>query len=114
MRILFPEIIEKNKTENKAILDIFIPKDLFYFKGHFPENPILPGITQLHWAVHYAKNCFNISGVITHCPSIKFTDLINPQMNLTLSLENFTIESYITYEYKHNEKKYSIGRLYYK
>lgn len=114
MSILFPEILHKNINENKAILDIFIPKELFYFKGHFPENPILPGITQLHWAVHYAKNCFNISGIITRCPIIKFTDLIQPEMNLTLTLEIFPIDSYILYEYKSDEQTYSTGRLYYK
>ncbi len=114
MSPLFPEVLNNNIVGHKATLDISIPKDLFYFKGHFPESPILPGITQVHWAVHYAKDCFNISGIITRCPSIKFTDLIKPGITLKLILEIFPKDSYITYEYKNDEQTYSTGRLYYK
>ena len=114
MNTLFPEVLNKNIHEHKATLDISMPKDLLYFKGHFPENPILPGIVQVHWALHYAKGCFNISGVVTRCPSIKFTNIINPEMNLKLTLEFFPTDSYITFAYKNDEHTYSTGRLCYK
>ena len=33
---------------------LYLSEDLFWFKGHFPHQPVLPGIAQLSWAIEIA------------------------------------------------------------
>jgi len=37
--------------DDKMILKAEVPPDSPWFDGHFPENPILPGIAQLEMAI---------------------------------------------------------------
>ena len=32
---------------------LYLPPDLFWFKGHFPELPVLPGIAQTNWVIEW-------------------------------------------------------------
>lgn len=111
--ILFPKVIKQICQDNKAVLDLFIEDNVFYFKGHFPDNPILPGITQVHWAVHYVKEFFNLACVIKGAPAVKFTNLIQPNKTIRLELELFKDQHYFTYAYLDDDTIYSSGKLSY-
>ena len=40
-------------THDQVSIDIHIQSDLSWFVGHFPQQPVLPGVVQTHWAVSY-------------------------------------------------------------
>lgn len=50
------EGIEANETELRARCHITV--DLPCFAGHFPGQPILPGVLQLRWALALAAGAF--------------------------------------------------------
>src|SRR5690242_4306687 len=58
----YPTVIETQIDTNtcQAIMHLQIQADLIYFAGHFPDFPLLPGVVQLDWAIHYAKLIFGM------------------------------------------------------
>lgn len=99
--MILPEnyLVEKtSSTEAKIIFTL--QESLFYLKGHFKAQPILPGVIQLGWAIHFAKELFKIS-TKNDMPQVKFTQPIMPNDKIELSLKlnrelnNFTFEYYL-------------------
>jgi len=112
--ITSPEILFKNVSENKVEFGLRIPKELAYFEGHFPNFPVVPGIVQLHWAILFAKDIYQISPVVAKGTQIKFSNLILPLDTLSLTLEHVPEKLLIIYSYMSDIKNYSSGRLFYK
>jgi len=59
---------------------------LLGFQGHFPGNPILPGVVQVDWAVHFGTEAFGPLGAFRGVEHLKFTEIIRPGEALTLTL----------------------------
>lgn len=38
---------------DQIILELLVDDNLFWFDGHFSHQPILPGVAQLDWVMHY-------------------------------------------------------------
>ena len=99
--MLLPEnyLIEKTDT-NEAKICFTLKDTLFYLKGHFKEQPLLPGVVQLGWAIHFAKELFSIS-TANNIPQVKFThpivplDKIEIRLKLNTEKKNFTFEYFI-------------------
>jgi 3-hydroxymyristoyl/3-hydroxydecanoyl-(acyl carrier protein) dehydratase len=105
-----PEIISKEKQDTEATVELFIPDNLDYFKGHFPQSPILPGVVQLDWAVMHAKHMFNIDCDVKDIEVLKFQVVIEPGQNLTLQLAQKS-EQKVTFSYSSNKGKHASGRI---
>ncbi|KES18254.1 FabA-like domain protein [Gilliamella apicola SCGC AB-598-I20] len=106
--------INITKTETEANIEITIPPDLFWFKGHFPTQPLLPGVTQLNWVIDYARKLFNPNLSIASIEVIKFQSPILPNDNLKLTLiwDEVNQKLKFTYSFIHsNNKIASTGRL---
>lgn len=111
--VLLPDVLIKEGSTEEIALTLYIPENLHYFKGHFPNFPIVPGVTQLHWAVHYAKEIFGISGKILGTSQIKFSQLIKPKDHITLILTHNQENHLISYQFKGEKGLYSSGRFTY-
>lgn len=97
-KIRYVTEIPKN-TQGKVVIDdikrifqqanisIYLPESSIYFQGHFPGNPILPGIAQVDLAIHHACHFYGLKpNTIAQIKQIKFCKLIKPETNLTLQL----------------------------
>lgn len=82
-----PELIAREQQGDKLVLSLFIPANLYYFDGHFPGRPVLPGVVQTHWAVHYAREQWGDLGVFTDLEAVKFQQVVTANQTLVLSLE---------------------------
>tara|TARA_R110002096_G_scaffold190214_3_gene371261 strand:- start:13583 stop:13957 length:375 start_codon:yes stop_codon:yes gene_type:complete len=114
--MLLPEVlsIRTQKTElTQVILSLYIPKQLEYFDGHFPNQPILPGVVQVHWAIHFAREELGVTGQVLRLEKIKFHSVILPDSHLALSLQWNEEKLYLDSLYTTNQKKYSAGRIVY-
>lgn len=69
---------------HKLLLDISPEMDCF--QGHFPGNPILPGIVQLHWAIGFSISLLGFSEVPFDIKRLKFKNIIQPPSVLELVL----------------------------
>jgi len=105
--VIHPFIVSQSKTiDNKVVFEFIIPPELSYFNGHFAQQPILPGVVQVHWAEHFARQCFDFSTNFTGLTNIKFQQIIIPGQSVTLELG--LIEKEIT----NQEKSFAINFAY--
>ncbi len=110
---IFPEVISSTQSGQTAELVLRIPATLSYLKGHFPGLPIVPGVVQLHWAVAYAKDFFDLSGIVLGGSQIKFSQLMQPDHDVQLILEHSPELQLVVYRYMNADTCYSSGRFTY-
>lgn len=82
-----PELVAQARDGEALLLDLFVPANLYYFDGHFPGRPVLPGVVQTHWAVHYGREFFGVSGEFAGLEVVKFQQIITANQQLQLRLE---------------------------
>lgn len=70
-----------------AEAEIALPADHPAFAGHFPGQPILPGVAQLDWAITLATRAFRLPPQPAQHVQVKFTRLVTPGQTLTLRLD---------------------------
>ena len=53
-------------------------KDHLVFKGHFPGNPVVPGVVQVQVLKDVLENVLDKKVFLNHIKSIKFLNVISP------------------------------------
>lgn len=112
--MLYPDVVDvqdNREAENQIILNLHVPAGLDYFSGHFPNMPVLPGVVQIHWAVHYAAQYFPLVGGFTSMEHIKFQSLVLPDAKLALSLHWSAEKQQLEFSFSNSERKHSSGRI---
>ena len=52
-----PHEIERHQAQaNHLEIVLHLRADLFWFRGHFAVQPLLPGVAQIDWAMSYAHS----------------------------------------------------------
>lgn len=60
------------------------------FKGHFPNNPIMPGVCMMQIIKEISEDIIGVKLFMNKCSNVKFKAIINPDINSELIL-NLTI-----------------------
>lgn len=102
-----PIILGRKINQDGIIYKILFYKNSIFFKGHFPDFKLVPGVVQLYLAKEIANAHFNLELGQGQWKKIKFSNIIEPDKIINLKLEKN--EKYLTYEYYDDEKKYSSG-----
>ena len=82
-----------------------------YFAGHFPDMPILPGVTQVDWAVRFARQYLKLDGGFSSLENVKFLALIFPDTRLQLALKWDAQTRRLDFSYANSRRKFSTGRV---
>src|SRR5882724_2865273 len=107
-----PPILAKRQIGDAVIFDLDLPEDLDVFRGHFPGQPVLPGVAQIDWALRLAKIHRLIGGEAELRDfQVKFRSVIRPAIPLTLTLRWDGIKKRIAFDYHSAEALMSSGRL---
>lgn len=72
---------------------IFINKDNEIFKGHFPDNPVMPGVCMIQIIKELSEKLLETKLFMQKAANIKFMALIAPDKTPTLDLEINITES---------------------
>ncbi len=75
------------QSDARLVLELSIPGDLVYFDGHFIASPVLPGVTQVDWVIHYGRQHFAIVGAFLRLEAVKFQRVIQPGRPVRLELD---------------------------
>ena len=98
-RILKSDFIEPHvenamSTEGGWSADFTFDADAFYFQGHFPDHPILPGVVQLGTAHHFAEVLERRPLRLVAAKKLKFSNVIRPGGKVRFSLARKTETEY--------------------
>jgi 3-hydroxymyristoyl/3-hydroxydecanoyl-(acyl carrier protein) dehydratase len=110
-RAIEPVLVEARHHEGTAHLDLLMPDDLLYFRGHFPGYPVLPGIVQTHWAVSYARHYLRIGTADVIGVQVKFKRVITPKMRVRLDLSYALDRRRLAFEYHDADMPCSSGMI---
>lgn len=77
----------ENKNENDYTASVFLNKDHDVFKGHFPGNPVTPGVCMMQIIKELCEEILDEKLMLKTATNVKFMALINPDVNPDLRLE---------------------------
>jgi 3-hydroxymyristoyl/3-hydroxydecanoyl-(acyl carrier protein) dehydratase len=115
-KLKFPDFLSQEFDENtqEYVIEFILPQNLFYFKGHFQGRPVLPGLVQISWAIHYAKELFGELGTFIRLEGIKFQQVIQPGEKIKLKLRWEEEKKRLFFSYSNRNNTNSIGRVVFK
>jgi acyl-CoA synthetase (AMP-forming)/AMP-acid ligase II len=111
LKPIFPACHLLEKNSERIILQLKIPKDLLYFEGHFPETPILPGVVQINWAIHYGREYFKMPLSFYSIYKLKFQKIIQPAMMIILELLFDPEKSILTFRFHSKFGQHTSGSI---
>ena len=109
----WPEFDSITESDQQIRFALRIPDTLNYFAGHFPQQPVLPGVVQVHWAGELAQRSFAAHG-FCEMKSVKFNSMILPGNTVTLSLDFQPEKSSVRFAYTDGDTVFSSGVLAFK
>ena len=105
-----PRVLSVRDEDGDVSIELDITPDLDCFRGHFPGQPVLPGVIQLHWAVRVASVLFALNGVPQHIKRLKFSNPILPPRRIELTLQRHG-EREVQFRIQSAEQQNSQGRI---
>lgn len=67
--------------------DIHLNKDHDIFKGHFPGNPVMPGVCMIQIIKEITESAIEKNLFLSISSNIKFMAIINPEVNPALNMK---------------------------
>lgn len=75
------------KEDHNYVVTLFINENHEVFKGHFPGNPIMPGVCMMQIIKELTEQITTSSLIMQSLSNVKFMALINPFVTPELRLE---------------------------
>lgn len=99
-----PREIERQQTQPQTLeIVLHLDPDLFWFQGHFTLQPILPGVAQLDWVMHYALTQLAPGFRFHSIQNVKFQAPLLPETTVTLSLAWQAEKQLLTFSYQRHD-----------
>ncbi|BCG27395.1 AMP-binding protein [Pseudomonas tohonis] len=105
------EPLASREIDGEWQLELEVPLDLAHFSGHFPRTPVLPGVVQIDWAQHLARQVMTLPPRFAGMEVLKFQQLVRPGDRLQLSLRFDTDKGKLYFAYRNGEAACSSGRI---
>lgn len=112
LRSAVAEPIAQNliNTDTSLSANLIFLGDSAYFKGHFENCPILPGVIQLHFVIKFIQLFFHKNIKVYDIIKLKFTNLILPDTLVHFELNKLN-ENEFSFCYENRDVKYSAGKI---
>jgi len=109
----WPHFLNVTKENNSVVLSIEIHPNIRWFTGHFPEQAVLAGVVQTHWAGEFGKYFFPLGEEFRRLDNLKFQSVILPKQTLNMSLQFDEEKHALKFKYYEDEKTYSEGKFFF-
>ena len=112
---LWPELNITDKKDNELTFTFVVEQHLQPLQGHFPQQAVLPGVAQLHWAASLAQLAWNISLENYQINNTKFKQMILPDNHVQLKLVHKPEKNTVAFSYFQTatDHSYSSGSITY-
>ena len=101
----------REQDTQRVLLDLFVPATLFYFDGHFAQAPILPGVAQIDWAIHFGRAHFALPPAFCAIHALKFQQVIAPEARIQLELQHDSAAGSLQFRYFSEAGQHAGGRI---
>ncbi|MFV8782823.1 AMP-binding protein [Microbulbifer sp. SA54] len=98
-------------AQSCAKVTLRIPHSLPCLPGHFETAPVVPGVVQIDWAVHFARSLLGVCGAFAGMENIKFKQLLVPEEQAELELIFDQEKQRLHYRFFWESEEFSSGRL---
>lgn len=102
---------ETATVDGGVTLRLFVPADLSLFAGHFPGLPLLPGVTQIHWAARLGGARFAIDRGFSRLINIKFQKPVLPDSALELTMKWDAARRQLAFSYTSAAGCHTAGKI---
>jgi acyl-coenzyme A synthetase/AMP-(fatty) acid ligase/3-hydroxymyristoyl/3-hydroxydecanoyl-(acyl carrier protein) dehydratase len=111
----FPQLRElerdMEREPRRVLLEVTAPANLLYFDGHFDVAPILPGVVQVDWAIHYGRQYFDLPPRFNGINALKFQQVIQPDNPIQLELVHDAAKGSLQFRYVSEAGQHASGRV---
>jgi acyl-coenzyme A synthetase/AMP-(fatty) acid ligase/3-hydroxymyristoyl/3-hydroxydecanoyl-(acyl carrier protein) dehydratase len=101
----------RSRDTQTACAALDIDAGLAVFDGHFPGDPILPGVAQIDWAVEFARECFTLPPHFLRLEALKFQRPLRPGMQVELALQWQPAAGVLAFRYTSSAGMHAGGRV---
>ncbi|WP_223669730.1 ApeI family dehydratase [Kangiella shandongensis] len=114
----FPVIIQQTENKGEVIFELEIDASLDAFAGHFDTFPIVPGVVQIQWALHFFGHYMKQPDAsshrwqITKVTKLKFQHVITPRTIVSLALNYDDSKQSLSFALTSAEGQHSSGKLF--
>ncbi|MGL5334593.1 MAG: 3-hydroxyacyl-ACP dehydratase [Enterovibrio sp.] len=99
-----PFEIKREQTTNEEMeVVLHLDPDLFWFQGHFAVQPLLPGVAQLEWVMHYASILLTPDFRFHSIQNVKFQAPLLPNTTVTLALSWLEAKQLLSFNFKRHK-----------
>lgn len=106
-----PQVLAVTHREQQVVIELFVPAELSWFEGHFPQAALLPGVVQTTWVAEFGRRYFALPPQFRSMHNMKFMRFIMPGTALSLHLRYAADKRELTFEYRQGVEVCASGRL---
>ena len=106
-----PTLLEQHWQGRDLVLRLRLDPELPWFRGHFPGAPLLPGVVQVHWAMHYGRQLPGLVGSFAGMNQLKFQRPLRPGQECELRLCWQADKGQLLFSYRLGDEHASSGRV---
>ena len=106
-----PTVLGCETLADGVRLQLRLDPDLPWFTGRFPGAPLLPGVTQIHWVMHYAASLLKLAQPFHGVDQLKFQRPLRPGAECSLRLQWQADKDQLLFQYLLGDEPASSGRV---
>lgn len=107
----WPRFMGLETADNNAVIALYVDADLRWFTGHFPEQPVLAGVVQTHWAGELGRFLFSLADPFVRLDNLKFQSVLLPGQNVSLILDYLPDTHALKFRYEQEGLSFSEGKF---
>ena len=107
--MMHPVVLSQNLVDQQHIFELEFPAELECFKGHFPNQPIYPGVGQIAFVDAFARQIWSDLLWCAGYEQLKFQEVIQPHQVVELALSRK--EHKVIFKITAGEKTLASGRF---
>jgi acyl-coenzyme A synthetase/AMP-(fatty) acid ligase/3-hydroxymyristoyl/3-hydroxydecanoyl-(acyl carrier protein) dehydratase len=108
------EVLAEARSADTLHYELRVPPTLVHFAGHFPGLPILPGVVQVHWAMHLAAEHVPAVHALASIDRLKFMAPVSPGAVLNLTLAHDAARGRVQFTYRLSGRECASGVIVYR
>ena len=109
--VLAPLLLSERRGPRSLERELRVPADLSFLEGHFPGEPIVAGVVQIHWVMLATADLLGAAPRVRALEGLRFREVLLPEQTFRLSLELSEALDVLRFELAAGERVFASGRV---